>query len=105
METSKRSLTKAITWSISGALILGVVSYLVTRNLKTMTGITTIYYLARFILYYCHERIWGMIFWGRSRHPLEHLQVKSDLTSEDHKIIHSFFEKQNLIVKQPEYQI
>ncbi len=83
METHKRSMMKSITWRIVGVVLLGGITYAVTRDWKEMTVITTIFHTVRMILYYYHERIWLRIDWGRVRHPLDGIEISGKLDPED----------------------
>lgn len=65
METKLRSIVKSIVWRLIGVVILGGISYLVTRNWETTTTITLIFHFIRLITYYYHERLWNKILWGR----------------------------------------
>jgi len=87
MDTRKRSLVKSIVWRVTGIILLGVISYLVTGNWKEMTKITVLFHSIRIILYYFHERFWEKISWGKLKHPLAELPVKEKPTPEDLKII------------------
>lgn len=65
-ETNKRSLVKAITWSVVGAVLLSGLMYLLTGNYEQTTLIIFLYYGIRVLIYYCHERVWLKIKWGTS---------------------------------------
>ncbi len=83
MDTKKRSWVKSITWRIFGVVLLGAISYAITRDWAQMTLITALFHGIRLILYYFHERIWESVAWGRIRHPLAGLPVKEELRPED----------------------
>ena len=83
MDTPTRSWVKSITWRILGIILLGGISYLITKDWKEMAIITAIFHGIRVILYYLHERMWEHIAWGRPRHPLAALAVDRELTPED----------------------
>ncbi len=87
MDTKARSWAKSIVWRIIGIVLLGVIAYAITGNWKEMTIITVLFHTIRMVLYYCHERIWERVSWGRLRHPLSELPVKEKPTPEDFKII------------------
>jgi uncharacterized membrane protein len=87
MDTKTRSWAKSIVWRIIGIALLGVIAYAITGNWKEMTIITVLFHTIRMVLYYCHERIWERVSWGRLRHPLSELPVKEKPTPEDFKII------------------
>ena len=63
--------------------MLGVITYLITRDWKEMAVITVIFHGIRLILYYLHERVWEHVNWGRVKHPLSGLPVDRELTPED----------------------
>ncbi|MBU1862648.1 MAG: DUF2061 domain-containing protein [Candidatus Omnitrophica bacterium] len=65
MDTRIRSLVKSIVWRVTGIILLGVIAYWVTGNLKEMTIITVIFHGIRVIMYYYHERAWNRFSWGR----------------------------------------
>jgi uncharacterized membrane protein len=65
MDSKKRSWMKSITWRIVGIIVLGIISYFATSNIKEMTQITLVFNGIRLNLYYYHERIWNRIEYGR----------------------------------------
>ena len=65
METSKRSLLKAISWQIVGIIITISVAALYTGSIAQSLELTAIYTVLSFICYTLHERIWQRIPWGR----------------------------------------
>lgn len=65
MDSKKRSWMKSITWRLVGIIVLGLISYWSTGNLKEMTQITLLFNGIRLILYYYHERVWNRIDYGR----------------------------------------
>jgi len=87
MDTKARSWAKSIVWRIIGIVLLGGIAYAITGNWKEMTIITVLFHTIRMVLYYCHERIWERVHWGRLRHPLSDLPVKEKPTPEDFEII------------------
>ena len=87
MDTKKRSWAKSITWRVVGIILLGLITYLITRNWKAMTTITVLFHCIRVILYYYHERIWGRISWGKLKHPLAELPVTRNLTPADLELV------------------
>ena len=87
MDTKKRSWVKSIVWRIVGVVLLGGLSWEITRDLREMTIITALFHSLRFVLYYAHERIWERLAWGKIRHPLSDLPVKTQLSPEDREVI------------------
>ena len=87
MDTKKRSWVKSLTWRVFGIILLGVISFMITKDWKTMTTITVLFHGIRLILYYYHERIWERVSWGKVKHPLADLPVTRGLTPEDLQIV------------------
>ncbi len=104
METRLRSWAKSVTWRIVGIVILGGISYAMTRDWKETTVITAVFHTLRFVLDYYHERVWMRIKWGTQRHPLSHLPVKKDLTTADHEAIRQMMQERNWL-NSKEYEI
>lgn len=104
METRLRSWAKSTTWRITGIVILGGISYAMTRDVKQTTIITSVFHVLRFVLYYYHERAWSKVAWGRELHPLSHLPVRTDLTPGDHEAIEKLLKERKCLVG-PEYEI
>jgi uncharacterized membrane protein len=87
MDTPIRSWTKSITWRILGIVLLGLITYYITRDWKAMAVITVVFHGIRVVLYYVHERVWEHVDWGRVKHPLATLPVDRELTPEDMEIV------------------
>jgi len=87
METKTRSIVKSIIWRIIGIILLIVIAYFVTGDLKEMTIITILFHAIRMAMYYFHERIWQHISWGKEKHPLASIPVTKNLKPQDQKII------------------
>ena len=105
MDTPKRSWVKSVTWRAIGVVILGAISYAVTRDLSAVTLITLLFHGIRLILYYWHERLWERVVWGRIRHPLEHFCMKPSLTATDVAGIKALLAERGYVVESPEYEI
>jgi uncharacterized membrane protein len=63
--TRLRSLTKAVTYRISGSIVTGIITYLATEKIEVALGVSAIDVTAKIFLYYLHERFWDGIQWGR----------------------------------------
>ncbi|MCK5684216.1 DUF2061 domain-containing protein [bacterium] len=87
MDSRKRSVAKSVSWRISGIILLGIILYVITGNVKEMTIITLVFHSIRLILYYYHERYWERISWGKIRHPLSELAIKRELTEDDMTVV------------------
>lgn len=67
MPTEKpyRSFVKAISWRVTGTVDTMVISYLITRQWKFALSIGFVELFTKIALYYCHERVWDKIKFGR----------------------------------------
>ena len=52
------TLVKTVTWYLSDAVLTGIVSFVVTRDVQTALGIATLQQTSELFLYYFHERVW-----------------------------------------------
>ena len=65
LETSQRSLVKALIWQVLGLSVMLIVGYLYTGSLASggaMAGINT---LIGMVNYMAYERVWARVSWGR----------------------------------------
>jgi uncharacterized membrane protein len=65
-DSHARSLTKGITWRLTGTLDTIWIAYYITRNTLQALSIGTIEVFTKIGLYYLHERIWNSISWGKT---------------------------------------
>ena len=87
LESHARAWVKSIVWRLLGIVILGTISWIITKSWKEMSIITLLFHSFRVILYYFHERVWERISWGRFKHPLSIFPIKKELSPEDLKLI------------------
>ena len=60
-----RSIAKMLTYeTLCGNIILGIITYVITGNWKSMTKITITYITIKHVLYIANEFIWKKIDWG-----------------------------------------
>lgn len=64
-DTSLRSVTKTITWRLTGSGATFLVSYIISHNFAMASTIAIVQLTLNTILYYIHERIWNRVKWGR----------------------------------------
>jgi len=64
-EKHYRSVVKAISWRTVGTVDTIIVSYFVTGNLVMAASIGTIEVITKIFIYYCHERIWNRLPFGK----------------------------------------
>ena len=73
MDSSKRSITKAVVWELSGLLTLLVVGALMLKQPMAIGCLAVVFYLVRIIMFFLHERIWAKyIRWGKVRRHDRH---------------------------------
>lgn len=65
MDTGVRSLTKAITWRITGSIDTFIISWIITGHALLASGIAFTELLTKVVLYWIHERVWNKISWGK----------------------------------------
>ena len=66
MDTTKRSIAKALTWRELASLATFIISYMLTGDIVAATGIASVQVFVNLLLYYVHERIWNKIDWGQN---------------------------------------
>jgi len=94
-DTHVRSITKAVSWRMAATTTTVVIVFMLTRRLelserlKLATAAGMLDIIAKLILYYLHERIWGAIGFGKKTHPLSSLPVNRPLEEKDLEIIKS----------------
>jgi uncharacterized membrane protein len=66
MDTTKRSIAKALTWRALASLATFIISYMLTGDIVAATGIAGVQVFVNLLLYYVHERIWNKIDWGQN---------------------------------------
>ena len=64
-EQHRRSLSKAISWRITGTIDTFIISWLVTGTLKMAGSIALTEVLTKIGLYYLHERAWNRVPFGK----------------------------------------
>jgi len=66
-EHRKRSLAKAISWRAIATLTTVILVYVFTGEWTISLGIGVLEVIAKFILYYAHERGWNLVKWGKNK--------------------------------------
>jgi uncharacterized membrane protein len=65
-EAIKRSLTKAISYRIICIVMLAIISFIFTGDLREVTGIVIVFQTIQMVIYYIHERVWERVQWGQT---------------------------------------
>ncbi len=60
-----RSLIKGVSWRITGSIDTLIISFFITGKLKLALGIMSVEFFTKVLLYYCHERVWEKLSFGR----------------------------------------
>ena len=63
--THTSSMAKSVAWRVLGILILGLITYIYTREWVTTTLITLCHHASFVFIYYGHERFWLWASWLR----------------------------------------
>ncbi len=64
-ESRLRSLVKSLGYRIISMAGTGILTWVITRDIRETVSITLIIQVFLIILYYSYERIWVKINWGR----------------------------------------
>jgi uncharacterized membrane protein len=64
-ESRLRSLVKALVYRIVSIVGTGILTWVISRDIRETVSITLIIQLFLVILYYSYERMWDRINWGR----------------------------------------
>ena len=64
-ESRLRSLVKSLTYRIVSIAGTGILSWVITKDIKETVSITVTIQVFLIILYYVYERIWDKTNWGR----------------------------------------
>ncbi|SEH43342.1 Uncharacterized membrane protein [Methylobacterium sp. 275MFSha3.1] len=65
-ESRLRSIAKAVSWRVVGSLDTLLLSYLFTGSVLVAGSIASTETVTKTVLYYLHERGWGLIPLGRA---------------------------------------
>ena len=69
MESTARSLAKAVSYRVLGSTGTALVVLLLSGNLKISLGVGALDMLLKIALYFVHERLWNHIPYGRPKRP------------------------------------
>ena len=64
-DTRSRSLVKALTWRFLASLTTVVIVLLLSGELELALFVGGVEAIAKFIVFYGHERAWSFVPWGR----------------------------------------
>lgn len=65
METTRRTIAKAVSWQLLGLVVMGALGYAVTGSLGEGGLVAVLGAACGMALYFVHEKIWSRVAWGR----------------------------------------
>ena len=69
IETKSRSLAKALSWRIIASITTAAIAYAFGVPMKAVGLIFVADLIIKFLLYFFHERVWGLISFGIKSKP------------------------------------
>jgi sulfate adenylyltransferase large subunit len=63
--THARSLAKAVIWRVAASVITFALVYGITDSSRLAASVTAAEIMIKILIYYCHERMWMTIHWGK----------------------------------------
>ena len=67
-ESHLRSFLKALSWRLLATTTTAVIAWYITGDISTAIAIGSIEFIAKFFIYYGHERMWQSVPRGTIRH-------------------------------------
>ena len=67
-ESHLRSFLKALSWRVLATTTTAVIAWYITGDISTAIAIGSIEFIAKFFIYYGHERMWQLVPRGTIRH-------------------------------------
>ena len=65
LETKARSVVKAFSWRLIATLTTALLVYLMTGEGAIAISVGGMEVIAKFLLYYAHERLWQVVRFGK----------------------------------------
>ncbi|MFT7221713.1 MAG: putative membrane protein [Candidatus Azotimanducaceae bacterium] len=70
-ESHVRSLLKALSWRVVATTTTAIIAWFITGDIATAIAIGSIEFVAKFFIYYAHERAWQLAPRGSIRHIVQ----------------------------------
>ena len=67
-ESHLRSFLKALSWRVVATTTTAIIAWIIIGDIATAIAIGSIEFIAKFFIYYGHERIWQLVPRGTIRH-------------------------------------
>ena len=64
-DTKLRSVSKTISWRLTGTFCTFIVSWLILGDITTSGTIAIIQLTFNTVVFYIHERLWNFVKWGK----------------------------------------
>ena len=65
MDSTKRTILKAIIWQITGVFTMGIVGYVMTGSAAQGLGLALANTAVGVVTYILYERFWARVRWGQ----------------------------------------
>ena len=65
-ESHKRSLLKALSYRFFGTLVTFIITFIITQEVIISSSIAVLDLVSKILLFWCHERLWLKIKYGKS---------------------------------------
>ena len=65
MESTRRTIGKAISWQLLGLVMMSLISFYFTGSIVSALSLSLASMLSGFVCYIAHEKIWQRIKWGK----------------------------------------
>ena len=65
MESTQRTISKAISWQLLGLLVMSLISFYFTGSVSSAISLSLASMLSGLVCYIIHEKIWQRIQWGK----------------------------------------
>ena len=65
IDSRLRSLLKGVTWRFVASGTTMLIVLVATGDIVLMAGVGAADVVIKILFYYCHERIWGRVKWGK----------------------------------------
>lgn len=65
METTLRTVIKAVSWQVLGIAVMSAIAYLHTSSISTALSMAGTTSALGFVSYFIHEKLWQRVNWGK----------------------------------------
>ncbi len=66
METTKRTIVKAVSWQSLGLVVMAVIGYAHTGSVTSALSLAGTSSVLSLVCYVLHERLWQRVSWGHA---------------------------------------